>query len=56
MQTAKRWEPNGSAPAMPVRGHEDAAYLEAHIEQGPILETAQKTIGGGYGSPGPALV
>ncbi len=42
----------GYAGARPVRGHEVAAYLEAHIEQGPILEKEQKTIGVVTGAQG----
>ncbi len=42
----------GYAGSRPVRGQEVAAYLEAHIEQGPILETAQKTIGVVTGAQG----
>ncbi|MCY4522106.1 MAG: Zn-dependent hydrolase [Caldilineaceae bacterium] len=42
----------GYAGARPVRGHEVAAYLEAHIEQGPILEKERKTIGVVTGAQG----
>ena len=42
----------GYAGVRPVRGHEVAAYLEAHIEQGPILEKEQKTIGVVTGAQG----
>jgi len=35
----------GFAGAEPVAGRPVAAYFEAHIEQGPILEAAQKPIG-----------
>jgi N-carbamoyl-L-amino-acid hydrolase len=35
----------GFAGAEPVGGRPVAAYFEAHIEQGPILEAAQKPIG-----------
>jgi N-carbamoyl-L-amino-acid hydrolase len=35
----------GYAGARSAGGHPVAAYLEAHIEQGPILEAEQKTIG-----------
>lgn len=42
----------GYAGARPVRGHQVAAYLEAHIEQGPILEKEQKTIGVVTGAQG----
>ena len=42
----------GYAGPRPVRGHEAAAYLEAHIEQGPILETTRKTIGVVTGAQG----
>ncbi len=42
----------GYAGSRPLRGHEFAAYLEAHIEQGPILETAQKTVGVVTGAQG----
>ncbi len=42
----------GYAGARPVRGHKVAAYLEAHIEQGPILEKEQKTIGVVTGAQG----
>jgi N-carbamoyl-L-amino-acid hydrolase len=35
----------GYAGDMPVGGRSIAAYLEAHIEQGPILESNAKTIG-----------
>ncbi|MGH7046935.1 MAG: Zn-dependent hydrolase [Stellaceae bacterium] len=35
----------GFAGSGPVGGHEVAAYFEAHIEQGPILEAAKKPIG-----------
>lgn len=42
----------GYAGARPVRGHEVAAYLEAHIEQGPVLEKEQKTIGVVTGAQG----
>lgn len=42
----------GYAGARPVRGHEVAAYLEPHIEQGPILEKEQKTIGVVTGAQG----
>ena len=42
----------GYAGSRPLRGQEYAAYLEAHIEQGPILETAEKTIGVVTGAQG----
>ena len=42
----------GYAGARPVRGHQVAAYLEAHIEQGPILEKEQKAIGVVMGAQG----
>lgn len=42
----------GYAGARSVRGHEVAAYLEPHIEQGPILEKEQKTIGVVTGAQG----
>ena len=42
----------GYVGARPVRGHKVAAYLEAHIEQGPILEKEQKTIGVVTGAQG----
>ncbi|MCY3657855.1 MAG: Zn-dependent hydrolase [Caldilineaceae bacterium] len=42
----------GYAGARSVRGHEVAAYLEPHIEQGPILEREQKTIGVVTGAQG----
>lgn len=42
----------GYAGSRPLRGHEFAAYLEAHIEQGPILEATQKTIGVVTGAQG----
>ena len=42
----------GYVGSRPVRGQEFAAYLEAHIEQGPILETGQKTIGVVTGAQG----
>ncbi len=42
----------GYAGARSVRGHEVAAYLEAHIEQGPILEKEQKAIGVVTGAQG----
>jgi N-carbamoyl-L-amino-acid hydrolase len=35
----------GYAGSRPVLGHPVGAYFEAHIEQGPILEDQQKTIG-----------
>ncbi len=35
----------GFAGEKPVPGHPVGAYFEAHIEQGPILEDAEKTIG-----------
>lgn len=42
----------GYAGTRPLRGHAYAAYLEAHIEQGPILEAAEKTIGVVTGAQG----
>ena len=42
----------GYAGARPVRGYKVASYLEAHIEQGPILEKEQKTIGVVTGAQG----
>lgn len=35
----------GYAGSRPVTGHAVGAYFEAHIEQGPILEDQQRTIG-----------
>lgn len=35
----------GFAGEKPVPGHPVGAYFEAHIEQGPVLEDAEKTIG-----------
>ncbi|WP_342721887.1 Zn-dependent hydrolase [Amphritea atlantica] len=35
----------GFAGERPVTGHRASAYYEAHIEQGPVLEDEQKTIG-----------
>ena len=35
----------GYAGEEPVGGHDVHAYFEAHIEQGPILEAEDKTIG-----------
>jgi beta-ureidopropionase / N-carbamoyl-L-amino-acid hydrolase len=35
----------GYAGPKPVTGHKMGAYFEAHIEQGPILEAEEKTIG-----------
>jgi N-carbamoyl-L-amino-acid hydrolase len=35
----------GYAGSKPVTGHKMGAYFEAHIEQGPILEAEEKTIG-----------
>src|SRR6201997_645505 len=42
----------GFAGPEPVGGRPVAAYLEAHIEQGPILEAAQKPIGVVTGAQG----
>jgi len=42
----------GFAGAEPVGGREVAAYFEAHIEQGPILETAGKPVGVVTGAQG----
>ncbi|HEV2097406.1 MAG TPA: Zn-dependent hydrolase [Stellaceae bacterium] len=42
----------GFAGPEPVGGHQVAAYFEAHIEQGPILEAAQKPIGVVTGAQG----
>ena len=42
----------GFAGAEPVGGRPVAAYFEAHIEQGPILEAAQKPIGVVTGAQG----
>src|SRR5438105_4720495 len=42
----------GFAGPEPVRGRPIAAYFEAHIEQGPILEAAQKPIGVVTGAQG----
>jgi beta-ureidopropionase / N-carbamoyl-L-amino-acid hydrolase len=42
----------GFAGPEPVGGHRVAAYFEAHIEQGPILETAGKPIGVVTGAQG----
>ncbi len=42
----------GYAGTESVGGHEGAAYFEAHIEQGPILEAAEKTIGVVTGAQG----
>jgi N-carbamoyl-L-amino-acid hydrolase len=42
----------GFAGPEPVGGREVAAYFEAHIEQGPILEAAQKLIGVVTGAQG----
>jgi beta-ureidopropionase / N-carbamoyl-L-amino-acid hydrolase len=50
------FEPIGFAGAEPVGGTPVAAYFEAHIEQGPILEAAAKPIGVVTGAAGPALV
>ncbi len=40
----------------PVGGRPVGAFFEAHIEQGPILERENKTIGVVTGAQGPALV
>jgi beta-ureidopropionase / N-carbamoyl-L-amino-acid hydrolase len=42
----------GFAGTEPVGGHKVAAYFEAHIEQGPILEAAHKPIGVVTGAQG----
>ena len=42
----------GFAGPEPVGGHKIAAYFEAHIEQGPILEAARKPIGVVTGAQG----
>src|SRR5277367_7134631 len=42
----------GFAGTEPVGGHKIAAYFEAHIEQGPILEAAHKPIGVVTGAQG----
>jgi beta-ureidopropionase / N-carbamoyl-L-amino-acid hydrolase len=42
----------GFAGHEPVGGHQVAAYFEAHIEQGPILEAAGKVIGAVTGAQG----
>ncbi|MGH7115064.1 MAG: Zn-dependent hydrolase [Stellaceae bacterium] len=42
----------GFAGPEPAGGHQVAAYFEAHIEQGPILEAAQKPIGAVTGAQG----
>ncbi len=42
----------GYAGTAPVGEHPGAAYFEAHIEQGPILEQRQKTVGVVLGSLG----
>ena len=45
----------GYAGEEPVGEHEVGAYLEAHIEQGPILEAEKKTVGVVTGAQGQAL-
>ncbi len=42
----------GFAGQEPIGGHQVAAYFEAHIEQGPILEAAGNTIGVVTGAQG----
>ncbi|HTV46566.1 MAG TPA: Zn-dependent hydrolase [Stellaceae bacterium] len=42
----------GFAGPEPVGGHRVAAYFEAHIEQGPVLEAVQKPIGVVTGAQG----
>ena len=49
---AQELERIGYAGAQPVGGREVGAYFEAHIEQGPILEAEEKTIGIVQGAQG----
>ncbi len=46
----------GFAGPEPVGGHQVAAYFEAHIEQGPILEAAREADRRRHRRAGPALV
>ena len=49
---AEALEAIGYAGSEPVGGHPPAAFFEAHIEQGPILEAEGKTVGVVLGAQG----